>query len=306
MHPEDENDKPVFEGRFNLGVVSLNLPMILAKARKENKDFYEVLTYYLELIRNFHKRTYEYIGEFKASTNPIAYCQGGFLGGYLNPNDKIKSILKPMTMSYGITALNELQRLYNGKSIREDGEFALDVMKYINNYVDRIKEEDGILYAIYGTPAESLCGLQVEQFRKIYGIVENVSDRTYVSNSFHCHVSEQMSPIEKQDKEERFWDLFNGGKIQYVRYPLGYNKEAIRTLVLRAMEKGFYEGVNLALCYCEDCGYQQVEMDVCPHCGKSNITKIDRMNGYLGYTRVKGNTRYNDPKNDEIRDRVSM
>ena len=306
MHPEDENDKPVFEGRFNLGVVSLNLPMILAKARKESKDFYEVLTYYLELIRNFHKRTYEYIGEFKASTNPIAYCQGGFLGGYLNPNDKIKSILKPMTMSYGITALNELQRLYNGKSIREDGEFALDVMKYINNYVDRIKEEDGILYAIYGTPAESLCGLQVEQFRKMYGIVENVSDRTYVSNSFHCHVSEQMSPIEKQDKEERFWDLFNGGKIQYVRYPLGYNKEAIRTLVLRAMEKGFYEGVNLALCYCEDCGYQQVEMDVCPHCGKSNITKIDRMNGYLGYTRVKGNTRYNDPKNDEIRDRVSM
>ena len=140
----------------------------------------------------------------------------------------------------------------------------------------------------------------------MYGIVENVSDRTYVSNSFHCHVSEQMSPIEKQDKEERFWDLFNGGKIQYVRYPLGYNKEAIRTLVLRAMEKGFYEGVNLALCYCEDCGYQQVEMDVCPQCGKSNITKIDRMNGYLGYTRVKGNTRYNDPKNDEIRDRVSM
>lgn len=306
MHPVDENDKPVFEGRCNLGVVSLHLPMILAKARQESKDFYEVLEYYLELIRGLHKRTHDYIGELRASVNPVAFCEGGLYGGNLKPEDKIKSILPPMTMSYGITALNELQRLYNGESIREDGEFALEVMQYIQQYIDRIKEEDQILYAIYGTPAESLCGLQIEQFRKVYGIIENVSDKPYVSNSFHCHVSEQMSPIEKQDKEERFWGYFNGGKIQYCRYNLGYNIEAIKTLVLRAMEKGFYEGVNLAMCYCEDCGYQQVEMDVCPKCGSSKITKIDRMNGYLGFTRVHGETRYNEAKNAEIKDRVSM
>ena len=277
MHPADENDTPIFKGRFNLGVVSLHLPMILAKARRESKDFYEVLDYYLELVRGLHKRTYDYIGELHASVNPVAFCEGGFLGGHLNPDDKIKSILPPMTMSYGITALNELQRLYNGKSIREDGQFALEVMQYINDYTNRIKEEDYILYAIYGTPAESLCGLQVEQFRKIYGIIENVSDKEYVSNSFHCHVSEDMNPIEKQDKEGRFWNLFNGGKIQYCRYNLGYNKQAIKTLVLRAMDKGFYEGVNLAMCYCEDCGYQQVEMDICPKCGSKMITKIDRI-----------------------------
>lgn len=306
MHPVDENDKPIFEGRFNLGVVSLHLPMILAKARRESKDFYEVLDYYLELIRGLHKRTYDYIGELRASVNPIAFCEGGLLGGNLKPTDKIKSILPPMTMSYGITALNELQRLYNGKSIREDGQFALEVMQYINDYTNRIKEEDHILYAIYGTPAESLCGLQIEQFRKIYGIIENVSDKPYVSNSFHCHVSEQMSPIEKQDKEGRFWNLFNGGKIQYCRYNLGYNKEAIKTLILRAMDKGFYEGVNLAMCYCEDCGYQQVEMNICPKCGSKMITKIDRMNGYLGFTRVHGETRYNEAKNAEIADRISM
>ena len=306
MYPADENDKAIFEGRFNLGVVSLNLPMILAKSEKESKDFYEVLDYYLEMIRKLHKRTYDYIGELHASVNPVAFCEGGLLGGNLNPNDKIKSILAPMTMSYGITALNELQRLYNGKSIREDGEFALEVMKYINDYINRIKEEDHILWAVYGSPAESLCGLQVEQFRKIYGIVENVSDRTYVSNSFHCHVSEDMSPIEKQDKEYRFWNYFNGGKIQYVRYPLGYNIESMKTLILRAMDMGFYEGVNLAMCYCEDCGYQQLEMDICPKCGSSKIAKIDRMNGYLGWTRVHGETRYNKAKNDEIADRVSM
>lgn len=306
MHPIDENDKPIFEGRFNLGVVSLHLPMILAKARRESKDFYEVLDYYLELIRGLHKRTYDYIGELRASVNPVAFCEGGLYGGHLKPEEKIKSLLPPMTMSYGITALNELQRLYNGKSIREDGQFALEVMQYINDYTNRIKEEDHILYAIYGTPAESLCGLQIEQFRKIYGIIENVSDKPYVSNSFHCHVSEQMSPIEKQDKEGRFWNLFNGGKIQYCRYNLGYNKEAIKTLILRAMDKGFYEGVNLAMCYCEDCGHQQVEMDICPKCGSKMITKIDRMNGYLGFTRVHGETRYNEAKNAEIADRVSM
>ena len=304
--PADDEDKAIFEGRCNLGVVSLHLPMIYAKAKKESKDFYKVLDYYLELIRGLHKRTYDYIGELRASCNPVMFCEGGLLNGYLKPEEKIKSLLPPMTMSYGITALNELQRLYNGKSIREDGEFALEVMKYINDYITRIKEEDNILYAIYGTPAESLVGLQVEQFRKIYGIVENVSDKTYVSNSFHCHVSEQMSPIEKQDKEGRFWNYFNGGKIQYCRYPLGYNTLAVKSLILRAMEKGFYEGVNLALCYCEDCGYQQVEMDVCPKCGSSHITKIDRMNGYLGYTRVHGDTRYNKAKNDEIKDRISM
>lgn len=633
MEPKDESDTPVFVGRFNMGVVSLHLPMILAKARKENKDFYKVLDYYLEMIRGIHKRTYDYLGELKASVNPVCFCEGGFYGGHLKPSDKIKPLLKAMTASFGITALNELQRLYNGKSLVEDGEFALEVMKYINDYINRIKYEDNILYATYGTPAENLCfsgdttvqtysgykkikdittddlvysfnekehkielkpvifagktgenrqvvkvtfdngqeiictpnhqfavrkinvgengkvqgteyieyvpacllkegtriksnyitekngrpfcsiyhngkiqgiheinaeyklgkkpngyvihhldedkynnsfdnlvywteaehkkyhmkdtigkycytseqvvgennpfynkhhtevskqlnrechlgknnvqskaiveldlngniintfeskgmaeahyddvsnlsyalnakyttksnpheykgrlwyfqddienisfvnhtvrsveyldeaidvyditvadnhnffvggahgvlvhncGKQIEQFRKIYGVVENVSDKAYVSNSFHCHVSEDINPIEKQDLEGRFWDFFNGGKIQYVRYPIQYNTEAIDTLIKRAMKKGFYEGVNLSLAYCDDCGYEQLEMDVCPKCGSKNITKIDRMNGYLAYSRIHGDTRLNDAKMAEIKDRKSM
>lgn len=306
MHPADENDVPVFVGRFNIGAVSLHLPMILAKARSENRDFYEVLDYYLEMIRHLHIRTYEYLGEMRASTNPLAYCEGGFYGGHLQPGEKIKPLLKTATASFGITALNELQELYNGKSIREDGQFALDVLEYINKKITQYKEEDGNLYAIYGTPAESLCGLQIEQFRKKYGIIEDVSDRPYVSNSFHCHVTEQMTPIEKQDCEGRFWELCNGGKIQYVRYPIGYNKDAIRTLIRRAMELGYYEGVNLSLAYCDDCGYQELEMDVCPKCGSKNLTKIDRMNGYLSYSRVHGDTRLNKAKMAEIAERVSM
>ncbi len=304
--PADEDDKPVFVGRFNIGAVSLHLPMILAKARRENRDFYEVLDYYLEMIRQVHCRTYDYLGEMRASVNPVMFCEGGFYGGHLKPEDKIKPVLKSATASFGYTALNELQELYNGKSIREDGQFALEVLQYINDKIVEFKEADGHLYAIYGTPAENLCGLQVEQFRKEFGIVEHVSDRPYVSNSFHCHVTEEMSPIEKQDKEQRFWNLTNGGKIQYVRYPLNYNREAVKTLVLRAMKMGFYEGVNLSLAYCDDCGYEELEMDVCPKCGSTNLTKIDRMNGYLSYSRVKGDTRLNSAKMAEISERVSM
>ncbi len=306
MKPADENDTPVFVGRFNIGAISLHLPMIYAKAKKENKDFYEVLDYYMEMIRKLHIRTYDYLGELKASTNPLAYCEGGFYGGHLGIHDKIKPLLKTATASFGITALNELQEIYNGKSLAEDGQFALEVMEYINKKVEEYKEEDGNLYAIYGTPAENLCGLQVKQFRKKFGIVKDVSDRGYVSNSFHCHVSENLSPIKKQDLEKRFWNLLNGGKIQYVKYPVSYNTQAVKTLVNRAMDLGFYEGVNLSLSYCDDCGHEELDMDVCPKCGSKNLTKIDRMNGYLSYSRVKGDTRLNKAKMEEIKDRVSM
>ena len=306
MNPADDKDEPIFVGRFNIGVVSLHLPMILAKSRQESKDFYEVLDYYLNLIRKLHIRTYAYLGEMRASTNPLAYCEGGFYGGHLKYHDKIKPLLKYATASFGITAFNELQQLYNGKSLVEDGEFAIEVLEHINKRINEFKEEDGNLYAIYGTPAENLCGLQVKQFRNKYGIIENVSDREYVSNSFHCHVSEDITPIEKQDLENRFWELSNGGKIQYVRYPISYNVEAVKTLVRRAMDKGFYEGVNLSLAYCDDCGYEELEMDVCPKCGSKNLTKIDRMNGYLSYSRVKGDTRLNNAKMADIAERKSM
>ena len=306
MKQADENDKPVFVGRWNIGAVSLHLPMILAKSRQENLDFYKVLDYYLELIRKLHIRTYAYLGEMRASTNPLAYCEGGFYGGHLGINDKIKPIMKTATASFGITALNELQMLYNGKSLVEDGEFAKEVLEYINEKVNQFKEEDGYLYAIYGTPAESLCGLQVHQFRAKYGIIEGVSDREYVSNSFHCHVSEDITPIEKQNLEHRYWNLCNGGKIQYVKYPIDYNLEAIRTMVRRAMKMGFYEGVNLSLAYCNDCGHEELSMDTCPKCGSRNLTKIERMNGYLSYSRVKGDTRLNEAKMAEIAERKSM
>ena len=179
-------------------------------------------------------------------------------------------------------------------------------MKYLNEYVNKIKEEDGILYAIYGTPAESLISLQVKQFREKYGIIENVSDKDYFTNSFHCHVGEHLTPIQKQDFEERFWNLSNGGKITYTKYPIDYNTEALKTIIRRGMAKGFYQGVNMDKCYCEHCGYEQLNMTQCPKCGSENITEVNRVCGYLGYSKVKGRSFMNDGKLAEIKDRVSM
>lgn len=307
MEPADELDEPIYEGRFNLGAISLHFPMIAAQAKQENRDFYEVLTYYLDMSRNIHKRTFEYLSHMKAGRNPLAFCQGGFLNGHLDPEDELgEDFLRPMTMSFGITALNETSVLMTGKSIVEDNSFAIEVLKFVNDYADKAKHEDNILYALYGTPAESLCGLQITQFRNKYGIIKGVSDRAYTSNSFHCGVWEDISPIQKQDIEYPMFHLCNGGNIQYVRYTTDYNLDAFKILIRRAMAKGFYEGVNLQLNYCEDCGKEFVDGDKCPCCGSDHLTRIERMNGYLGYSKVNGRTMYADHKLAEFKDRKSM
>ena len=318
----DEFDHPIYEGRFNIGVVSLNLPLIYLSAKKENKDFYEVLDYYLQMIREIHQYTYEFLGERPASINPLAFCEGGFylpsedgrIG--LNPDEKIAPFLDAATASFGITALNELQQAYNHKSIVEDGNFALEVMHHITDKVNEFKEADHHLYAIYGTPAESLCGKQADALKQMFGIIPGVSDKDYVSNSFHCGVWEDITGPEKQDLEGRFWELLNGGKIQYCRYPLSYNTKSFVTLIRRAMAKGFYEGCNLSLNYCNDCGHEWNEdSDTCPCCGSKNLTSINRMNGYLAYSRVsvkqadgsyRTYSRLNKAKMVEISERKSM
>lgn len=314
--PLDESDEPIYEGRMNMGAISLHFPMILRKAQllwQQNQEksiddvFFETLNYYLEIVRKIHIRTFEYFSHKKAGTNPLAFCQGGILGGHFSPDEEIgREFLRPMTASFGITALNETQYLYNGKSLVEDQDFAIRILKYLDEYKTRISNEDGILYALYGTPAESLCGLQVEQFRKMYGEMKGITDKPYTSNSFHCAVYENITPIQKQDIEYKMYHYCKGGAIQYCRYPLGYNKEAIKTMVRRAMKLGFYEGVNLQLDYCEDCGEQFIDSDNCPKCHSENITRIERMNGYLGYSRVNGRSMYADHKLAEFKDRKSM
>lgn len=307
MTPADENDKPVFVGRFNLGAIALHFPMIVAKAKEEHKDFFEVLEYYMDIVRGIHKKTVEFISHKKAGINPLGFCEGGFLNGHLNPDEEIgMDFLKPMTISFGVIALNEASVLMTGKKISEDNSFAIDVMKWMSEYIAKYKKIDGILYALYGVPGESLVIKQVEQFRKKYGIVKDVSDHDYTTNSFHCCVRDDITPIEKQDIEYPMYHLCTGGNIQYCRYPLQYNIDAIKTLVRRAMKMGFYEGVNLQLDFCPQCGTRFIDKDACPKCGSEDIIRIDRMNGYLGLSKIRGKSFFSEGKLKEFDERVSM
>lgn len=305
----DENGEMFFAGRANTGAVSLNLPMIYMKAKEEGVDFYKTLDYYLEMIRNFHKRRYIAVSENKASTNPLCFTQGGLYGGTLKPDDKIGSIVKGFTASFGITALNELNVLYENQMLHKSNKnFINTVVDYIDNRVNDFKKEDGWLYALYATPAESLCGTQREQFVKKYGIIENVSDKLYFSNGFHCHVSAEISPFEKQDQEFELFHKINGGHIQYTRVDTT-KPNVVKGIVLRGMSMGFYSGINANKSFCEDCGWSpEKDMDVvcCENCGSHNILEINRLCGYLGYSKQKQSTRFNDAKIEELKDRKSM
>lgn len=300
----DKNDKAITIGRCNIGAVSLNLPLIWQVAKKEDKGFFYVLKDRMEVTREFFKKRYDAIRHTKACTNPMCFTQGGLYGGNLKPEDEIGSLTEYMTASFGITALNELSILATGKTLKEDSKFANIVVDFINENIEEFKKEDGYLYALYGTPAESLCGTQAKQYREYTG---DNQFGDYFTNSFHLHVSEDVTPFEKQDKEYELFHKCNGGHIQYVRVDNPDNVDAVKALVQRGMSMGFYQGVNFDAAYCEDCGSHSTNVgNTCHHCGSHNLSVISRVCGYLGYSNVNGKSRMNDAKMAEIKDRKSM
>ena len=300
----DKEGKAITIGRCNIGAVSLNLPLIWQVAKNENKDFFDVLSDRMEVIREFFKKRYDALKHTKACTNPMCFTQGGLYGGTLKPDDEIGDLVEYMTASFGLTALNELTILATGSSLRENSMFANKVVDFINEKIEEFKKEDGYLYALYGTPAESLCGTQARQYREYTG---DNQFGDYFTNSFHLHVSEDVTPFEKQDKEYELFHKCNGGHIQYVRLDNPDNVNAVKALIERGMAMGFYQGVNFDAAYCEDCGRHSTNVgSTCPHCGSHNLSIISRVCGYLGYSNVNGKTRMNDAKMAEIKDRKSM
>lgn len=298
-------------GRGNIGVVSLNLPLIYQNAKVNSLDFWKELEKYVDMIRDIHFRTYDYIGKQKAGSNPLMFCEGGFYGGHLDKNDIIAPIIKKyFTASFGTTALNELCILHNGKSIVEDSSFADEVINFMQNRIDYWKEKDKYSYSIYGTPAESLAGKQVLQFRKKFGFMKGISDRDYFTNSFHCHVSEEINPFEKQDNEVELFHKHTGGHIQYVRITNPSNLEAIKQIVKRGvLHYNLYQGVNVNSSTCHSCGHQWSDGEsgeLCPKCGGSDVIEFNRICGYLGMTRKRGDWTLNESKLSEIKDRKSM
>lgn len=302
-----ENGKSIATGRANIGACALHLPMIWKKS--EGVNFYQDLDKYMQIIREFLCKRYEQIANTPCSSNPMAFTQGGLYKGTKELTDKIGyDIIKSFTASFGITALNELNILMEGKPLHESDRIEVNkVVDYILGKIEQFKKEDGWLYAAYGVPAESLAGTQAAQFKKEFGVIEGVSDKEYLSNSFHCHVSADLTPFEKQDMEEELFHKIKGGRIQYTRFNNPENTEAIKSTILRGMDKGFYSGVNFDLVICEECGHRpNQDVEVCPECNSNKILAISRACGYISYRKVGGDTRFNDTKLAEMKDRVSM
>lgn len=317
----NEEGKAITIGRCNIGAVSLNLPIILSLAQKLypntwKEGFWTLLDERLEVIRAFLKKRYDIVRHQKCSSNPLAFTQGGFYEGTKSPDDIVGDMVRYMTASFGVTALDETTYLWSGKRlVEEGGEVSAQILRHLKKKLDQFKAEDGYLYAIYGTPAESLCATQAKQydtFCKKHNI-DNVFAHTehyspeYFTNSFHVNVTEFLTPFEKQDKEFQDFHLCEGGHIQYVRLDNPENRDAVRAMIERGMKLGFYQGVNFDSAYCEDCGKNSTNvLFKCPHCGSSNLSVISRVCGYLGYSNVNGMSRMNDGKMAEIRNRVSM
>ena len=292
-------------GLFNVGVVSLNLPLIYMECSKKKLDFIEEVKKYTQMCIDFLDRRYEQIASMKCSSNPLGFCEGGFVGGNKNPDDLVGDIVNNMGASIGITALNELSVLRNGCELylcdEEEYRNIVEVVKAIKELVNKNCSNERH-YSLYGTPAESLCGTQCEQFRKRFGIVEGVSDKPYFNNSFHMPVTADISPIEKMRHEYELFHLINGGHIQYVRVDEPENKQAIKKLVKYGMKCGFYQGININCISCEDCGeHFRKHPTVCPKCGSKNILEVGRVCGYKGFM-----NRMNDAKLAEIAERKCM
>lgn len=317
----NEAGRYVTIGRCNIGAVSLNLPIIIRLTQLEHPDnwrtaFWSVLDERLEVIRDFFKKRYDIIRRQKCSSNPLAFTQGGFYEGTKDPDAEVGDLVRYMTASFGITALDESTYLWTGKRLLEEGgQFSEEVLRHLQAKINEYKKEDGHLYAIYGTPAESLCATQAKQydaFCRAHG-VDNVFKHAahyspeYFTNSFHVNVTEEITPFEKQGHEFADFHLCEGGHIQYVRLDNPENLDAVKAVVERGMEMGFYQGVNFDSAYCNHCGAHSTNVLLqCPKCGSRDLSVISRVCGYLGYSNVNGISRMNEGKMAEIHNRKSM
>lgn len=300
---DPETDEYVIEGRANIGAVTINLPKLAKLANKDETKFYELLDKYMKMVWEIQEYTYEQIGKSKGGSNPLFYCEGGAWKsvGYDEP---IKPIVDGFTCSLGFIGLEELSWTLYGSSLQNNIEKCTQIVQYMWDDAMRFKKESGRLATLYATPAESLIERFQNHNRELFGIEKGFSDKTYMSNSFHQHVTIGHNPIQKMSLEKPMFDISQGGRIVYCEYPYNIDSKGLKQCVNYAMDLGLYNGVNIDSSTCNDCGYQGEILANCPECNSYNITSVNRCCGYLSYNRVKGDTRYNNAKVDEIKDRV--
>lgn len=296
-------DKPHFIGRANCGAVSLNLPRFALRSEGDFNKFLEEVDKYFDIAIRKHLYKFNKLKSVKASSNPLFFCEGG-CSTRLGYDDTIEEAIKTFTWSIGYIGLEEVCQYFTGKGVSSNERMVIEILEHINKRIEEAKKEHGMLFALYSTPAESLCYRFLKMDRERFGVVKGVTDKEYYTNSYHVCVREKITALRKQEVEAKYFHLAKGGRIVYNEFPHTKNRLAILQCVNKAMRLGLYYGINLQLDTCMECGEHGEFGGKCPKCGSVDILSINRTCGYLGYTSIHGDTRMNEGKMDEIKSRV--
>ena len=308
---KDENGNYKWYGRFNQGVISLNLPQIAIVAEKDMELFWEMLDQRLEMCKEALMIRHNMLLGTSSDTSPIHWQHGAI--GRLEKGEKIDKLLKNgySTLSLGYVGIHEMVQAMIGVShtTPEGEKFALEVMTHMKNKCDEWKKETGLGFGLYGTPAESLIYRFCRLDRARYGEIPNVTDRLYYTNSYHVHVCENIDAFSKLKFESQFHSISNGGCISYVEVPdMSKNLEAVEAVINFIYHNIQYAEINTKPDVCYECGYNgEIQLDkesltwFCPSCGNKDEEKMQVMRRTCGYI---GTNFWNKGRTAEIGDRV--
>ena len=291
---KDEEGNYKFDGRFNMGVVSVNLAQIGILAGHDEDAYFELLNKRLELVKKALLIRYNRLKDVTSDVSPIHWQDGAI--ARLEPGEKIGKYLESgySTLSLGYIGLYEATKCVMGTShtTKEGHAFAMRVMHALRDAVDRWKAESGLGFALYGTPAESLTHRFCSIDKATFGDIEDITDKGYYTNSYHVDVREEINAFDKFDFESEFQKISTGGCISYVEIPnMNNNIDAVMTMVRYIYDHISYAEFNTKSDYCHECGFDG-EITVnedgdweCPQCGnkdRARLTVIRRTCGYLG------------------------
>lgn len=298
----DEQGNEIYTGRSNIGAVTLNLPKIGLESKGDWNKFFDLIDKYSDIVFAIHEDYYTKISKTKGSSNPLYFCEGGAWTkvGY---DEEVGKIYEASTASLGYIGIYETLKAMDVPK-EEYLKYGTKIVAYLKKLTEKATINYNHLYALYSTPAESLCYRFQKINRKDYGVIEDVTDREYITNSFHVPVWEDVSVPEKIAFEAPFHKLATGGRISYNEFVYGVDNSVLEQAINFAMENGMYYGVNVVAGTCNQCGYSGDFHDNCPKCGTHDITVVTRVCGYLSFDQIHGDSRYNPGKQKEVKERV--
>lgn len=309
----DENGKPKYYGRFNQGVVTINLVDVALSSGGDTTKFWNIFEERLELCHRALRARHERLLGTPSDVAPILWQHGAL--SRLKKGEPIDKLLYGgySTISLGYAGLYECVKYMTGKSHTDDvaKPFALSVMQKMNDKCNEWKQAENIDYSPYGTPLESTTYKFAKALQKRFGIIEGITDKNYITNSYHVHVSENIDAFTKLKFESEFQKLSPGGAISYVEVPnMQDNLEAVMSLLGFIYDNIMYAELNTKSDYCQECGFDgeiKIVKDAgklvwkCPKCGNTNQNKLNVARRTCGYI---GTQFWNQGRTQEIADRV--